>query len=197
MSWLGVDGRVVWESLEDPYKLVQGADTFVGVDVGIKKDSTAVALAQYREDGRLHITVKLWVPTKDEPVDITDVMQFIRECSDNYNLKAVSFDPRLFDVPAKMLHDDGIPMVEVPQSVERMTPIVGNAYQLIRTGGISHDNDTPFGEQVLNAVPRYNERGFTIQKSKSKGRIDAAVAMALAIDRATWKERPRPAVVVL
>jgi len=197
MSWLGADGRLVWESLEDKYDLVQGAPTYVGIDVGIKRDSTAVVAVQFREDGRLHAKNKLWVPTKDEPVDVTDVMHYIRQLSDNYDLKAVSFDPRFFDVPAKMLFDEGIPMVEVPQSVERMTSIVGNAYQLVRSGGISHDGDVPFGEQVLNAVPRYNERGMTLQKSKSKGRIDAAVAMCLAIDRATWREAPRPPVVVL
>jgi hypothetical protein len=41
---------------------------------------------------------------------------------------------------------------------------------------------------VLNAVPRYNERGFTLQKSKSRGRIDGAIALALACDRAIHTE---------
>ena len=38
--------------------------------------------------------------------------------------------------------------------------------------------------QVLNAIPRYNERAFTLAKSKSHGKIDAAVALCLAYDQA-------------
>jgi phage terminase large subunit-like protein len=41
---------------------------------------------------------------------------------------------------------------------------------------------------VLNAVARYNERGFTLAKSKSKDRIDAAVAMIMALFEASRPE---------
>lgn len=196
-NWLGADGRAVWDALVDKYAFVDHAPTWIGVDVGIKRDSTAVACVQYRPDGRLHCKVKLWVPTKDEPVDVTDVMQHVREMCDRYKVGAVSFDPRFFDVPATMLHDEGIPMVEIPQSVERMTGIIGSAYEIIGRKEISHDGDESFTTQVLNAVPRFNERGFTLQKSKSRGRIDAAIAMSLAVDRATHKTKPRPKIVVL
>lgn len=196
-SWLGTDGRAVWELLGDPWELEKGKPTWVGIDVGLKRDSTAVVAVQYREDGRLHATCKLWVPTKEEPVDITDVMGYLRKLSNEYKVGAISFDPHFFDVPAKMLYDDGLPMVEIPQSVERMTPIIGNLYELIQKGGLSHNRDEAFTTHILNAVPRVNERGFTLQKSKSRGRIDAAVALALAVDRAMHKSKPRPKVVVL
>jgi hypothetical protein len=42
---------------------------------------------------------------------------------------------------------------------------------------------------VLNAVPRFNERGFTLAKGKSRGRIDAAVALCLAADRALRQDK--------
>jgi phage terminase large subunit-like protein len=50
-------------------------------------------------------------------------------------------------------------------------------------GRVSHDGDVAFTTQVLNAVARFNERGFTLQKGASHGRIDAAVAAALAVER--------------
>jgi len=196
-SWLGTDGRAVWDALADPYKLEPGGPTWVGVDVGLKRDSTAVVAVQYRDDGRLHADCKLWVPANDQPVDVTDVMQHLRDLCDRYRVGAISFDPRFMDVPAKYLYDEGLPMVEVPQSPERMTPIIGDLYELIKAGKVSHNKDVAFTTQVLNAVPRFTERGFTLQKSKSRGRIDAAVALALAVDRARHKEKPRPAVVVL
>ena len=180
--WLGPDGRKLWDGLSDPYDFELGAATWVGVDVGIKKDSTAVAAIQRRPDGRLHAKVRLWLPRADKPVDVTDVMQHLRDLDAAYTLQGVSYDPRFFDVPAKMLEDEGLPMVEIPQSLERMTPAVGSLYELIRSGGLSHDGDDLFANQILNAVARFNERGFTLAKAKSRGRIDATVAAALGVD---------------
>jgi phage terminase large subunit-like protein len=183
-SWLGEDGRKQWDALQDPYEFISGAPTWVGVDVGLKRDSTAVVTVQRRPDGHLHAKCRVWFPRTDEAVDVTDVMQHIRELAATYDLQAVSYDPRFFDVPAKMLFDSGIIMVEIPQSVERMTPACGNLLEIIKRAELRHDGDDAFATQVLNAVPRFNERGFTLQKSKSRGRIDACIALALAVERA-------------
>ncbi len=185
-SWLGASGRSVWEALTSPWGFADGAATWIGVDIALKRDSSAVVAVQRREDGRLHAVCRVWMPTADRPVDTTDVMQYLRDLSDRYDVEAISFDPRFFDVPAKMLSDEGLPMLEIPQSPERMTPAIGNLYELIRKGELTHDGDDVFATQILNAVARFNEHGFTLSKSKSRGRIDAAVALALAVDRATW-----------
>jgi phage terminase large subunit-like protein len=182
--WLGPNGAAVWAGLLDPWEFEDGAPTWVGVDIAIKHDTSAVVALQRREDGRFHAQCRIFRPAPGQPVDTTDVMQHIRELGALYDLKAVSFDPRFFDVPAKMLEDEGVLMVEVPQSVERMTPAVLGLYEAINTGRISHDDDVAFTTQILSGVPRYNERGFTLAKSKSRGKIDAAVALALAYDRA-------------
>ena len=54
-----------------------------------------------------------------------------------------------------------------------------------------------FDAQILAAVARLNERGFTLSKGKSRGRIDAAVALALAVDRAQHQKKARAPLVVL
>lgn len=188
-SWLGTDGRAVWNALVDPWQPVEGAPAWLGIDVGLKRDSTAVALVQRRGD-RLHVWWRLWVPTKDEPVDVTEVMHHVRTLDRTYKLQGVSYDPRFFDVPAKMLDDEGIPMIEVPQSLERMTPAIGSTFEAIKRGELSHNGEPVVTEQVLNAVPRFNDRGFTLTKGKSRGRIDAAVAMCLAVDLALRQPGP-------
>lgn len=196
-GWLGADGRSVWDALATRYSFTHKQPVWVGVDVGIKRDSTAVCIVGYKPDGKLHAQVKLWIPTTETPVDVTDVMNYLRQICSQYQCGAVSYDPRFFDVPAAMLHDEGLPLIEVPQSPERMTPIIGNLYELLMTGGMTHDGDAGVTQQVLNAIPRFNERGFTLQKSKSRGRIDAAISIALAVDRAQHKTKPKPAIVVL
>ena len=183
-SWLGPNGRVIWNGLADPYDFVAGAPTWVGVDVGLKRDSTAVVMAQRDPAGMLHVTARLWLPLADKPVDVTDVMEHLRELARAYDVQAISYDPRFFDVPAKMLSDEGLLLVEVPQSVEHMTSVCGSLLEIIKGGKLRHDGNEVMATHILNAVPRFNERGFTLQKSKSRGRIDAAIALGLAIDRA-------------
>jgi phage terminase large subunit-like protein len=183
-GWLGLNGATLWDTLEQPFDFVAGAETWVGVDVGIKRDSTAVVAVQRDDAGMLHATARFWLPTADVPVDVTDVMEHVRELARAYDVQAISYDPRLFDVPAKMLSDEGLPLIEIPQSIERMTSVLGSLLELIKRGELAHDGDELLRRHVLNAVPRYNERGFTLQKSKSRGRIDGAIALGLAVDRA-------------
>lgn len=196
-SWLGKDARNVWEGLTNPWDFVDGASTWVGVDIALKRDTSAVVAVQQRKDVhpetgeprlRYHAMAKVWIPTEDEPVDVTDVMQHLRELADRYQVEAISYDPRFFDVPAKLLGDEGLTMVEVPQSLERMTMAVGGLYEAIVKGQITHDGDERFAEHVINAVPRFNERGFTLAKSKNRRKIDAVIALALAYDRVQRQE---------
>ena len=192
-SWLGASGGAVWDALEAPFDFAAGDPTWVGLDVAIYRDSTACVAIQRDADSLLHASARFWVPSPDEPVDVTDVMEHIRELARAYDVRAVSFDPRFFDVPAKMLADEGLPLVEVPQSVERMTAVLGSLLELVKRGEIRHDGDELLRRHVLNAVPRFNERGFTLQKSKSRGRIDGVIALGLAVDRALHPSPAMPA----
>jgi phage terminase large subunit-like protein len=192
-SWLGADGRKTWEALADPYELEPGADTWAGVDVALKHDSSAVAIVQARPDGRLHVKVRVWFPPRSgDGLDVTDVMKYLRDLAGAYRLREISYDPRFFDVPARLLTDEGLRLVEIPQSVERMTPACGRTLEAIQRREISHDGDPVFAEHVLNAVTRYNDRGFTLSKGRSRGKIDACIAMVLALDRAQQPARREP-----
>lgn len=196
-AWLGPDGRKLWDALRDPYTLVPGERTWVGLDVGLKRDSTALVALQARSDGRWHAICRIWQATGDRAVDPSDLMHHIRQLDALYRLEAVAYDPRLFEVPAQMLADEGLPMIELPQSLERMTPAFGQLFEAIKQGQISHDGDQTFTTQILNAVPRFNERGFTLAKAKSRGKIDACYALAMALDRAQHQKRPLAPLVVL
>jgi len=193
-SWRGANGDSIWQRLTEPYELQPGVPTYAGVDIALKHDTSAVVLVQKRDDGRYHATCRIWTPSDERPVDVTDVMQHLRKTAQELELVAVSYDPRFFDVSAKMLEDEGLPMFEVPQSVERMTTAIGFLYTAIMGGQLTHDGDLAFTRQVLNAIPRYNERAFTLAKSKSFGKIDAAIALALAYDQALRHEDEAPTV---
>ncbi|RKX42946.1 MAG: hypothetical protein DRP64_08950 [Verrucomicrobia bacterium] len=193
-TWLGPDAVSIWNAAEQPLEFTAGAPTWVGVDIALKRDTSAVVALQRRDDDRWHAHCRIWAPEPGTPVDTTDIMQYLREMAATYDVEAVSFDPRFFDVPAKYLEDEGLPMVELPQSVERMTVAIGGLYEAILSGKVTHDRDDVFTQHILNAVPRFNDRGFTLAKSKSRGHIDATIALSLALERAQRRDIPTPSV---
>lgn len=195
-AWLGPNGGSIWKRNTDPCKPIPGAKTWVGLDVGIKRDSTACVVIQRRPDYRFHAWCRLWLPRKDETVELSAIMQHLRDLTSRYDVEAIAYDPRLFELPGKMLADEKLPMVEMPQSLERMTPAFGSLMEAIKRGELSHDGDTAFAQQVLAAIPRYNERGFTLTKRQSRDRIDAAYALAMAYDRAAHPQPPRPPLII-
>ncbi|MCV7068331.1 hypothetical protein H7H51_26130 [Mycolicibacterium farcinogenes] len=196
-NWLGDDGRKIWDSLKATHEFRDGAPTWAGVDVGLKHDSTALVIGQFRPNGVLHTKAKIWMPTEGSAIDVSDIMAYIRELDKRYQLVEVAFDPRHFELPAQVLADEGIAMTEMPQSLERMTPAFGNLYQSIKNQAISHDGDELYTRQILNAVVRNNERGFTLAKRKSRGKIDSCYALAMMLDRATRPVKVQPELVVL
>lgn len=196
-NWLGQDGQKIWDALTARYELRDGAPTWVGLDVGLKRDSTALIIGQRRPTGQLHTVAKIWMPAEGNAIDITDIMAYIRELDSRYELIELAFDPRLFELPAQQLADEGIPMVEFPQTLERMTPAFGNLFEAIKRQEISHDDDPAYARQIMNAVVRNNERGFTLAKQKSRGKIDCAYALAMCFARASVPVKARSPLVVL
>ena len=80
-------------------------------------------------------------------------------------------------------------MVEFPQNRSRMIPACGNAYELIVNKRVVHDGSPTFVDQVLSAAQRLTDEGWRLSKGKSKRKIDAAIALVIALDRATLVSR--------
>lgn len=197
-SWLPPGA---WDACRKPeIGIPDGAEVTVGVDVALYHDDTAVVIVHRTDDGRFVVRARAWEPPADgSGIDVTDVMQHIRELSFRYRIREVTYDPRFFDVPAKMLEDEGIPMVEFPQDAGRMVPACGFAYEQIVAGNVVHDGDPILEEHVMSAAQRTGERGWTLSKGKSKHVIDACIAMVIGMHRwhAPEDTPPAPFVIVV
>ena len=178
-SWLPVGA---WQKGESDVEIPDGAEVSIGVDVALYHDNTAVSIVDRDADGRFIVRAKIWEPPEaGGGIDVTDVMAFIRDMSFKYKIREVTYDPRFFDVPAKMLEDEGIPMVEFPQSHDRMVPACGFAYEQIVAGNVRHDGDPDLTHHVVSAERRMAERGWTLSKGKSKHVIDACIAVVIGM----------------
>jgi len=130
-------------------------------------------------------------------VDVAEVEQHLRGIAASYQVQEFAYDPSFFQRSAEALADDGLPMVEFPQSAQRMVPACGNAYELIVAGRVAHDGSPTLSDHVLSAAQRMTEQGWRLSKGKSKRKIDACIALVLALDRATKRQRSEAAPTVL
>ncbi len=168
---------------------VDGGPVYVGVDVSLKHDSTAVVAVQGRPDDRLVAMARIWRP-EGRTVDVAALEAHLRDLHARYDVREIAFDPAYFQRSAEVLADDGLPMVEVPQSAARMVPACGTTYEVIVSGRLVHDGDPLFAEQVTAAVPRIVGEGWRLSKGRSKRQIDAAIALVLAVQASTFTRPP-------
>jgi phage terminase large subunit-like protein len=163
-SWLPVGA---WETLNEATDINTTDEMFVGIDMALKHDSIAIVMAQPKSDGRYHLQAKIWHPDADD-MDIADVEMYLRELHLKYNVREFAYDPAFFQRSAEQLMDDGLPMIEFPQSSQRMIPACGHAYDLIVQRRVVHDGSPMFTDQVLSAAQRMTENGWRLSKGKSK-----------------------------
>lgn len=193
-SWLPAGA---FERCKSDLQLEPDLPVYVGIDMAIKHDSIAVVVAQPQGDVVV-VRAKVWDP-RDEGIDVAGVEQHLRDLHHTYDVREFAFDPALFLRSAEALADDGLPMVEFPQSAQRMIPASNNTYRLIVEGRLAHDGSPTLTDHVLSAAQRVTEQGWRLSKGKAKRKIDACIAMVIAVERATARNRvvaePRPMVI--
>jgi len=185
-SWL-TPGQ--WENCRLPGgRLDFDLPVYVGVDVALKHDTTAVVVAQ-DQGTRIFVESRIWTPTPSNVLDLAAVEAHLRIIAGRFEVREVAYDPRFFERSAQILADDGLPMVEFPQNHHRMVPACGHSYELIATGKVAHDADPIFTDQVMAAAQFATDNGWRLSKGRSKRKIDAAIAMVIALDRATSRQQ--------
>jgi phage terminase large subunit-like protein len=169
---------------------------YVGVDSASKHDSHANVFAQWNGD-KLRVKAQIWERPKDEngrPIEgwklpIAEVENDLREAHREFNLDSVNYDPALFERSAQQLELEGLPMVEVPQSNARMVPATQATYELIVQDRLGHDGDPTFARHIASAVAvEVPNGGYRLKKAKSRAKMDAAIALCLAVDAAVRQE---------
>lgn len=183
-SWL-VEHPAAWAKCQGDATIPELGEVKVAVDMALRRDSVAVLVGWRREDERIAVRSRIWTAPKDGKIDHLEVVEHIRQLGREFTVTEVTYDPRFFEVPSRILEDEGFNMVEFPQSAERMSPACGNALEMIVAGEVVHDGDPDLGAHVTAAVPRPGDRGFSLSKGKSKRKIDACIAMVILLWRLT------------
>lgn len=172
---------------------------FVAADASVKKDRSAV-VSVYRKDDLMCLgPFRSWQPSPKEPMDLEATMEaYIRELANGYDVIEVRYDPFQFHRSATTLKQAKINMIEFPQTVPNMTDAGQALYDAVKHRTLKLYMDDGLRKEARFAIGKETPRGMRIVKEKASHKIDAIVALAMAVSGAcSYGEGRSPGVISL
>lgn len=204
----------------DPQSLY-GRDAWVGLDLSNKIDTTCIVVA-VPVDGLIYLLCYTFLPEgpqgfikraqkekrefvgwRDQGwlevhtggvIDEDEVVKRLEWVRSKFNLREVAYDPWGMKNLATRLDQKRFPMVEHRQGYASISEPMKRVEERVVQNKIRHGGNPVLGWQVGN-VHRDEDASENVKpnKRKSAGRIDAAVAMIMAVGRAEVGEGKRKA----
>jgi len=209
-GWLPMS---VWDKGNVPVDLdaLEGRPAFIGVDLSSTTDTTAVVLAVPDDDGGVDVVPFVFVPgdgirrrqevdgvpypawadaglltaTPGPVVDYGTVEACIMGLCERFDVREIAMDPWNATATVSRLQEAGLPVVTHRQGFVSMSAPMKDTERLALAGKLRHGGHAPLRWAVSNVVPDRDASGnVKPSKARAKERIDAAVAMIVAVGRA-------------
>ena len=181
---------------------------YVGLDLSAKTDLTAMVMIAYRE--KWHVKAYFWTPAKGlrdrakrdrAPYDVWEQQGLIRaipgaavdyeavardmaDILQDCNVQAIAFDRWRFDLLKKELDEIGAawPLLPFGQGFKDMAPAIDSLEELLLNEQLAHGANPVLTMCMANARIEKDAAGNRkMNKAKATGRIDGAVALAMAV----------------
>lgn len=195
---------------------LEGLPCYLGVDMSISGDLTAIVAAWRHEDDEITIMPWLYVPGDDLKgradrdalpyeawrddglitvcpgpiIDHTMIEDQLRELCATFEVQEIAFDPHLARATMQRLYDDGLPTVELRQTPLNMGVAAGDLERTVNGELIRHSGHAALRQHFDSVVASRNPTSGLIRmhKGKKTDRIDGAIAAAMAVSRACAAE---------
>jgi len=199
-SWLPSGA---WEACEQHFEVSPDDEIVLGFDGSFSGDASVIVGAIVPKDDEpvKVFLVKSWekdltIHDDDWRVDIAEVEQTVLDfCQAHPKVREVACDPFRWQRSMQALEDKGVPIVEWPStSARRMVPACAKVFDAVMEKRLVHDGNPILARHLSNAVTKIDNLGPRIVKDSrnSPRKIDAAVAMVLAVDRALTGAKLEP-----
>ena len=175
-----------WDACVDPEHRPplpdKGIRLYVAADASIKKDRSAV-VSVYRKDNFIRLgPFRTWQPSSKEPMDLEATMEaYIKDLANNFRIGEVRYDPWQLHRSATTLQQANVNMVEFAQTVGNMTDAGQALYDAIKHKTLKLYQDDELRKEACFAIGKETPRGMRIVKEKASHKIDAIVALAMAV----------------
>lgn len=176
----------LWDSCVQPEHqplLVSKDETeFVAVDIGIKSDLAAVVRVRRRGNQIVLAGVRIWKPTREQPIDLeTTVEAHLLELHAHSAVRRILVDPWQAYSSIQRLKAAGLPIEEFPQTLSNTVRMGQCLYDVLKGKNLVLYADDELRQQALNTIAIETPRGFRIAKEKASKKIDAIVALSMAV----------------
>lgn len=175
-----------WDACADSTLKLEPKDRIViGYDGSFSNDSTAIVACRI-SDGALFVLGHWEKPLDDNHwrVPIEEVELRMEELARVYDVAELVCDPFRWQRSMEVWRSAGLPVVEFPQTPNRMVPATSGMFDAIINKRLKHDGDPRLTRHVSNATPYASRYGVMLRKEHSNKKIDLAVAAILALSRA-------------
>jgi phage terminase large subunit-like protein len=199
-SWLPSGA---WEACEAEFDVSPDDEIVLGFDGSFSGDASVIVGAVVPKDDEpvKVFLVKAWekdlnLHDDDWRVDIAEVEQTVLDfCQAHPKVREVACDPFRWQRSMQALEEQGVPIVEWPStSARRMVPACAKVFDAVMESRLIHDGNPLLARHLSNAVTKIDNLGPRIVKDarNSPRKIDGAVALILAVDRALTGAKLEP-----
>jgi len=176
----------LWAACAGEAELDPERPCIIAVDASLRRDHTAVVLDQLDENMVHHALCFTFTAEDDtsimNAIDQDQVGNLLRELCSSYVVHRLPCDRSYFVRTMRELLDEGLPVEEFPQTNQNMARACQRMYDAVTEERIRHGGDPVLGAHVMSAAVKETTFGWRIQKADSTSHIDAAVALAMAMD---------------
>ena len=194
-------------------RMLEGRPCYAGLDLSSTTDLTTLVLVfpPLNEEGVYTVLPFFWLPedtlalrvrrdhvmydvwekqgflktTEGNVVHYGFIEQFICQLGERYNIREIAYDRWNATMMVQALQDDGFTMIPFGQGFKDMSPPTKELMRLVLERHINHGGHPVLRWNMDNAFVRTDPAGnLKIDKEKSTEKVDGAVALVMALDRA-------------
>ena len=208
----------LWKENGEPPEIPEGAKIYAGLDLSSTRDLSALVLVYEDGAGFYHVEPHCWLPgdpiargdqdgatyaawiraglleSIGEATDPRVIANRIAEINSRNPIITLAFDRwRIAEIKRELdAIGCNVPLLEHGQGYKDMSPAINVLEKLVIEQRLRHGNHPVLAMCAAHAVVTCDPTDARkLDKSRSNGRIDALVALAMAISAATVKA-PKP-----
>ena len=212
IRWMPMDKWDECGGVVDPYQL-EGRACYAGLDLSSTSDLTTLVLVfPPRDENEPYMVLPFfWLPedtlalrvrrdhvmydqwerqgfiqtTEGNVVHYGAIEKFICDLGERYNIREIAYDRWNATMMVQALEDDGFTMIPFGQGFRDMSPPTKELMRIVLEHRLNHGGHPVLRWNFDNAYVRTDPAGnLKLDKEKSTEKIDGAVALVMALDRA-------------